>query len=65
MDLDPLLKEKEAAEYLKVASVTLSKWRFYRKGPAYIKLSNRRAIRYKKEDLDEFIAQSRVNPHDK
>ena len=55
------LKEKEAAAYLGLSVKTLQAWRFYSKGPKYLKLSGR-AIRYRVEDLDQFMEASTVNP---
>lgn len=52
----------EAADFLGMAEATLSQWRYKRKGPAYIKYSGRKSIRYKREDLEEFMNQARVVP---
>ncbi len=50
---------KEAAAYLALAQSTLNKWRCYQQeGPAYIKLG--KAVRYRKEDLDAYIARATV-----
>ena len=55
------LSEREAAEYLAVVSVrTLQDWRTNRVGPAYSKLGRR--ICYAVEDLDAFVARTRVEP---
>lgn len=49
----------EAAQYLGLAVSTLNKWRCYQQeGPAYIKLG--KAVRYRQEDLDAYIARVTV-----
>lgn len=53
-------KEEQAAAYLGLKASTLRQWRFHSKGPAYLKIS--RSIRYRKEDLDEFMEKSIVRP---
>jgi predicted DNA-binding transcriptional regulator AlpA len=50
--------EKEAATYLNMKQKTLQQWRFYGRGPAYLKLG--RAVRYLQSDLDNFLSQSRI-----
>lgn len=54
------LKEKQAAEYLGLSVKTLQAWRFYCKGPKYLKLG--RAVRYQVEDLDQFKGTSTITP---
>ena len=54
------LREKEAAEVLGVSVKTLQAWRFYCKGPKYLKVG--RAVRYPMEYLDQFKESSTVNP---
>lgn len=54
------LKEKQAAEYLGLSVKTLQAWRFYCKGPKYLKLG--RAVLYPVEYLDQFKESSTVNP---
>ena len=49
----------KAADYLGTARQTLAKWRCLKLGPAYYRLGGR--ILYRKEDLDAFIAGSRVD----
>jgi hypothetical protein len=49
----------ETAKYLRTARQTLSKWRYEGVGPSYYKIGGR--ILYRKEDLDTFIAGSRVD----
>ena len=53
-----LLKTREAARRLGVASGTLSNWRHRGQGPAFVRLG--RAIRYDEADLARFIAQGRA-----
>ena len=45
----------DAAEYLDVKVGTLEKWRYLKKGPRYYKIGGKR-VRYRKSDLDAFIA---------
>jgi len=52
--------EKKAAKTMGVAVQTLRNWRHLRKGPAYIKLG--RCIRYRNDDLLEFIEKHRIDP---
>ena len=55
-----LLRTKEAAIYLTVKPVTLETWRCHGSGPEYLKLG--KAVRYKKESLDNFIeSRKRTN----
>ena len=52
--------EKKAAKTMGVAVQTLRNWRHLRKGPAYIKLG--RSVRYRIEDLLDFIEKNRIDP---
>ena len=54
------IDEKKAASMLGVAVQTLRNWRHTRKGPAYIKLG--RAVRYRLDDLVEYLDQRRIDP---
>ena len=54
------LREKQAAEYLGMSVKTLQAWRFYSKGPKYLKIG--RAVRYTFEYLDQFKENSTINP---
>ena len=56
---ESLFTSREAAQYLGLAKITLDIWRSKGKPPAYIKIGNR-AIRYRRQDLDDFILQRRV-----
>jgi excisionase family DNA binding protein len=59
-DMDHIFKTREAAEYLTVKKSTLEAWRHFGGGPVYVKYG--RAVRYRKEDLDQFIiSRLRVN----
>ncbi len=53
------MTESEAADLLAVKVATLRAWRHNKKGPAFLKLG--RAVRYAKDDMDRFIASSRVD----
>ena len=55
-----VVDEKMAAEILYVAVQTLRNWRHQRKGPPYLKIS--RAVRYKVEDLENFMDSNRIDP---
>jgi len=50
------LKPREAAAYLKSSTSTLAKRRLYGNGPRYYRIGT--AIRYRKSDLDQFMARS-------
>ena len=53
-----ILTTKEAAEFLGLKEKTLRLWRAENKGPSYIKIN--RTIRYRRDDLDEFVAKRMV-----
>jgi len=57
---DTLLTQEKAAQYLDCSARALEKWRVWGTGPAYIKVS-RKMVRYKREDLDRFLAERRVH----
>ncbi len=48
----------QAATYLGLAVSTLNKWRCHGGGPVYIKMG--RAVRYRTEDLELFLLNSRA-----
>lgn len=50
-----LLNEKEVAATLGIATGTARNWRSKRIGPPYVKLG-KRAVRYRRADVDAFIA---------
>lgn len=54
-----LLKESEVAEQLQISEKTLQSWRLLRKGLSYVKIGS--AIRYKQQDVDEFIAMRTIS----
>ena len=49
-----LMNVQEAAKYVKLGSSTLNRFRVSGGGPRYAKLGG--AVRYRKEDLDDWIA---------
>ena len=53
MGPEKLLDEDKAAEILGLAVQTLRNWRSQRRGPVYVKLG--RSVRYRPEDLEEYI----------
>jgi len=55
-----LFTTREAAQYLGLAKITLDIWRSKGKPPAYVKIH--RSVRYRREDLDNFIMSRRVTP---
>jgi len=57
-----LLDEVAASEYLgDVPPRTLRQWRYFGRGPAYVKVGPKH-VRYRRADLDDFIAGGRVDP---
>jgi predicted DNA-binding transcriptional regulator AlpA len=56
-----LLDEQEAAQFLRLAPMTLRRWRSIGRGPRFIKLgaSHQSAVRYRMSDLTDWI-ESRV-----
>lgn len=52
-DMDEILTEKEAANYLRISPGWLSKSRCYGGGPKYIKISSR--VIYRRKDLEDFL----------
>jgi excisionase family DNA binding protein len=50
----------EAANYLRVANRTLSRWRSLGVGPAYIRVGGK--IFYQRRDLDAWLEKRRVQP---
>ena len=53
------LKPKEAAAYLNSSASTLAKRRLYGGGPKWVRIGT--AVRYRKTDLDAFMAASAVS----
>lgn len=56
---DDILSEQELSEYLQIALPTLRKWRTNKQYIPYIMLSNK-AIRYRFEDIYNFLLSKRV-----
>lgn len=54
-----LLKTPEAAAKLRVTKATLESWRCRGGGPQFVKYG--RAVRYRPEDLDNFLEKSLRN----
>jgi len=50
-----LVRVPEAAKILDVSKATLDTWRSRGGGPVYVKYG--RAVRYRTEDLDKFVAE--------
>lgn len=60
-----MLPEEQAGVYLggdddPIPPKTLRQWRYFGKGPAYVKIG--RHVRYRVADLDAFIAAQRTDP---
>ena len=58
--MEQVINEVKAAEILGVAVQTMRNWRHQGKPPAYVKLS--RCVRYKIEDLKDYINSKRIDP---
>lgn len=57
MNASPLLTEREAADYLRLAPATLARWRWRGdRGPRWRKLGG--AVRYAHADLEAFLADA-------
>jgi hypothetical protein len=59
MESDVYFTPREAAVYIKSSTSTLAKCRLRGNGPKFSRIG--RAIRYRKLDLDEFMAMTRVS----
>ena len=58
----PFLNTPQTAEYLNVSPRTLEVWRVRGEGPPFYRFGHKRgAIRYHKDDLDEYVSTTRVN----
>lgn len=53
-----LLDETSAAQLLNLRPRTLTRWRFERKGPTFVKLGG--AVRYRSTDLEAFVSRNLV-----
>lgn len=51
---DELLTPKELGAELKLDTKTLRRWRYERKGPAFIPI-NRQVVRYRRSDVNAWI----------
>jgi predicted DNA-binding transcriptional regulator AlpA len=56
-----LFDEREAAARLGLTVATLRRWRWARRGPAWVKVGA--AVRYSAADLAAFIEAGRQNPN--
>lgn len=61
MEIEGLWNEQRAANYLGVSRYALQAWRFYRRGPAYLKLGRR--VLYRPDDLESFVESRRIDPN--
>lgn len=59
MNESPYLSSPEAAKYLRCSASTLAKLRVYGGGPVFTRIGVK-AVRYRREDLDAYMAQGRV-----
>ncbi len=50
-----LLTENQVADYLNLSPRSLQAWRYRGGGPPFIAIS-RRAVRYRKDDLDQWVS---------
>ena len=57
IQLEQLLTVQQAAQYLGLAVSTLNKWRCLGEGPVFLKMG--RAVRYKAEDLEAYLLQTK------
>ena len=60
VDLDSLLTESEASEFLKVSVRTVQAWRLRVAGPPFVHVG--RAVRYRRRDLLAWIEANTVSP---
>ena len=57
---EQLLTPDQVAYILNVPKRLLASWRYFKKGPAYIKVGG--GVRYKQEDIDKWIQESQHDP---
>ena len=62
MEVRKIFPDTVAAEILSVKRQTLANWRSAGRGPAFVKVG--RAVRYRPEDLEEFIQKHTVKFQD-
>jgi excisionase family DNA binding protein len=60
MTSDTLLTADEAAEYLRLSRKQLQQWRYFGRGPTYVKVG--RGVRYRRSDLDAWLDAHAVVP---
>jgi Helix-turn-helix domain len=60
IDIDALLTEAEAADFLRLSVRTLQAWRIRIAGPAFVQVG--RAVRYRRRDLFAWIDANTVSP---
>jgi predicted DNA-binding transcriptional regulator AlpA len=60
-DPNELFCQDDAAHFLAVSPRTLEQWRVRGAGPRFVRLS-RRAVRYRRRDLHDWIAERVVQP---
>jgi len=60
MSSTELLTPDELSSELGVAKRTLDQWRCYGRGPAFVRVGKR--IRYRRQDLDAWLAEQVVTP---
>jgi Helix-turn-helix domain len=58
--LNALLDERAAADFLNVSIKTVQGWRLRRTGPRFYRISNR--IRYSLDDLQQYLSTCAVEP---
>lgn len=59
-DVKELDNQAGAAAYLEVKERTLEDWRYHGRGPAYVRVQG--SIRYRKMDVDQWLAANTVEP---
>lgn len=59
-DAESLLAEVYAADLLGLSSRTLQAWRSKNEGPPYVRVG--RAVRYRRQDLLEWVSQNTIAP---
>ena len=59
-DLDALIPEDQAAEFLGFTARALQNWRIRGGGPRFVRISSR-AVRYRRRDLIEWTEQHLVS----
>ena len=60
--MENLMDAAQAAQYLGVTIHAIRRWTSERRIP-HVKLANGSLVRYRQQDLDEFVLTGRVMPH--